>query len=1096
MEPGALFAVVRTALVAACLAFFMGSAHSARAQNLPTQIEQMGELAAGIQETIETNRGLINNMREHEELLSEQLNQAIDSGLNLSNAIINKQLETLFIKLRAEQFEQLQQIKGSSDRIKNSHKVYTLVKDIVDDTNSKGTGTAVLGAAVNILATTSKNPFIANARSVRKLSELGVITICDIPRRQEVLAEFREEVRRAELRDLELTERLVENLREIRTGLTVEGPRRLDIWGVQLQDAAVRDPKRVAALGAELDSFERGFDKAIGVGGLMRPIVVVKSSLIPVARRAHETVSAATQELNALRQRDIDLGQQAQAALAIISQEDRDLRDQINTAQQKVSTLFEEIRRTSLERPEISKGQVNFLQAPAYTQRGELVEALDALQALIDALPNVIAQRQTQRAQQAGGNAVLVSMAIDMGRTRRLAADPLTQRMTGVPHAVPFVVMGRHQIDTRRDCRFQVQVRDELVERIRSQRFFDSGPRFGIQSRISGTRFTRVHKGLVSMIQGGDEVGTDRVVVTARALVDFTQRPTVTGSSATTCRDFVPRMDDITDEVQIDVVKITDVEMVLESPIRAEGNMLDKDGDLDAFISLDDDVSALRTGFRMDLISAELSTPDGFSRIGRGTPLSFSGVGDFNVAQDGTGVVFTVEGPGSGTYEVFIDDGQGKRRFEESLDLTANGIGMAVEPLTAATEFFDPVVDLVSQNEVRFFVDGPARMTGYRVKWSVDNGGQVTTPLARFRSQGGVSIAATSLTAPDLAAASGQRYRVTAELLSPDGVTLARGSKEVIASIVGDDLRLVAKGTNVGIAAKDIFIPARRNDFGQFGVQVLTDGPRIEAPLRFFDARVVGNGFLRFDGDTLRASFDALGGGADASTRDTGSFVARVAPRDISPGSSPRFILPPRRSSSDSAFVTVNKLNVKQREGGNGIQTVLEVFGPANMASYRARFVLRDGGTIDGTFESGDAAAEAVADVAPDAVRAAQVITQGGQVLGEFRLGDDGPVLGPPQFTFRIPNTAAPGQSVVIFANVLNVPFDDAGDFDCRWQADPAFGTFGKSFVTLSPVSGNAGLCVNTLTIADDPQLVGREAPIEVELIRIVGDVAREEGAQ
>ncbi|WP_281016359.1 MULTISPECIES: hypothetical protein [unclassified Minwuia] len=1095
MDNGTVVDFFRGALLTAGLVILALVPNGAQAQSAPTQIEQMGELAAGIQDTIETNRGLINSMREHEELLSEQLNQAIDSGLNLSNAIINKQLETLFIKLRAEQFERLQKIKGSADRIKNSHKVYTLVKDIVDDTNKQGTGTAVLGASLNILATTSKNPFIANARSVRKLSELGVITIFDVPRRQEVLAEFREEVRRAELRDLELTERLVENLREIRTGLTVEGPRRLDLWGVQLQDAAVRDPKRVAALGAELDSFERGFDKAISVGGLMRPIVSVKASLIPVARRAHEAVSEATRELNALRQRDNALGQEALAALAIISREDRDLRDQIDAAQQRVSALFDEIRRTGLERPEISKGQVNFLKGPAYTNRGELVKALDALQALIDELPNAIAQRQTRRAQQAGGNVVLVNMAIDMGRTQRLAADPLTQRMTGVPHAVPFVVMGRHQIDSRRDCRFQVQVRDELVERIRSQRFFDSGPSFGIRPQLSGTRFTKVHDGIVSMIQGR-EIGTDRVVATARALVDFTQRPTVTGDSATTCRDFLPRMDDITDEVRIDVVKITDVEMVLESSIRADGNMLDQDRDLDAFISLDDDVSALRTGFRMDLISVELTAPDGVSRIGRGTPLSFSGVGDFNAAQDGTGVAFTALRPGSGTYTVFIEDDLGDRYFEKTLDLTANGIGMEVEPLTAAAEFFDPVIDLVTQNAVRIIVDGPARMSGYRVRWSADNGVQVTTPLARFRSQGGVSVASTSLTATDLAEATGKRYNVTAELLSPDGVILARGSKEVVASIVGNDLRLVAKDTNVGIAAKDIFIPARRNDFGQFGVQVLTGGPRIEAPLRFFDARVIGNGFLRFDGDTLRASFDALGGGADTSTRDTGNFVARVAPQEVSPGSSPRFILPPRRSNSDSAFVTVNKLNVKQREGGNGIQTVLEVFGPADMASYRARFVLRDGGTIDGTFEKGDAAAEAVAEVAPDAVRAAQVIAQGGRVLGEFRLGDDGPVLGPPQFTFRIPNTAAPGQSVVIFANVLNVPFDDAGDFDCRWQADPAFGTFDRSFVTLAPVSGNAGLCVNTLTIADDPQLIGREAPIEVELIRIVGDVSREEGAQ
>ena len=65
------------------------------------------------------------------------------------------------------------------------------------------------------------------------------------------------------------------------------------------------------------------------------------------------------------------------------------------------------------------------------------------------------------------------------------------------------------------------EVVDELVERIRSQRVFTPGPRFGIRPSVSGTRFTQVRNGIVGQIQGCDEVGTDRVVVTATGRVDF-----------------------------------------------------------------------------------------------------------------------------------------------------------------------------------------------------------------------------------------------------------------------------------------------------------------------------------------------------------------------------------------------------------------------------------------------------------------------------------------------------------------------------------------------------------------------------------------------
>lgn len=1068
-----------------------GLSATVHAQRLPTDIEQMGDLAAALQQQLERNRELVTGMQDYEAELQAHLNQALDAGLNLSAAIINKQLESVYVKLRAEQFERLRQIKGSSDRIKKGHKVYTLVKDIVDDTRNSGTGTAIAGAGINILSAASKNPFIANARAVRKLTELGVITIFDAPRRQEVLEEFRAEVRRAEQRNSALAQDLVARQREIRMAISVRAPADLDRWGIRLQDAAISSPKVVADLGAELDSFETGFDQAISVGGIMVPVRAVKAGLIPVARSTFRAVREATEELAALSVREERLQRDAAAIRNILTQPDRDLRDQLDVAVQQVDSLFLQMRNARGNRPRISAGQVNFLTGPAYRQRGALQQALDDLQDLLDSIPNRVAQRNTQRAQQAGVTPVLTGIRIDLGAGAEIAADTLTARMTGKPHSVPFVVMGRHRDDTRRDCTFQVESGGRILDRVRSQRVFQSGPDLAVRASLSGERASRIGGGIITTIEGNGVAGVDEIVAEAVGMVGFTQEPVRNSRSADACRDFLPKMEPVRATRRVEVVRVTGARMTLRSSIPEEGELLDQSLDLDAFVSFDDNISVRRTGFRIELKDFELTRPDRVLLLRNSTPLSFDGAGDLIVAQDGDGVAFTALRPGSGFYSVFIEDGQGGRHFQEDLDITANVLGMEVEPLEAASDFFEPVVDLISQNEIRMIVDGGSRMAGYRVRWRTDGGVQLTTPVSRFRGDGAFAIAATSLTATDPAEAAGKRYTVTAELLSPAGVQVATGSVEVVAAIVGKDIRLVAKGTNVGVAAKDIFIPARKNDFGAFEVQVKTDGQRVQSPLRFFDVRVLGNGFLRFEGDVLKATFDALGGGANTTTRDTGPFVARAEPRQASPEGTPKFIFPGLLSNSDSTFVTVNKLNVKQQDSGAGPQTVLEVFGPADMQKYRARFVLRDGGTLDGSFASADAAAEAVADVAPDVVRAAQVIGRSGQVLGEFRPGDDGPVLGPPQFTFRIPNTAAPGQSVVIFANVQNVSFDDAGDFDCRWSADPSFGTFDRTFVTLAPVSGNGGMCVNTLRVADDPQLVGQEAPIEVDLFRVVGNVAR-----
>ncbi len=71
------------------------------AQRLPTELEQMGELAAGFQGQLEANRELVRSMQDFENQLQAQLDEAFQAGLDLSFGILNKQLEVFFVKMRA-----------------------------------------------------------------------------------------------------------------------------------------------------------------------------------------------------------------------------------------------------------------------------------------------------------------------------------------------------------------------------------------------------------------------------------------------------------------------------------------------------------------------------------------------------------------------------------------------------------------------------------------------------------------------------------------------------------------------------------------------------------------------------------------------------------------------------------------------------------------------------------------------------------------------------------------------------------------------------------------------------------------------------------
>jgi hypothetical protein len=400
--------------------------------------------------------------------------------------------------------------------------------------------------------------------------------------------------------------------------------------------------------------------------------------------------------------------------------------------------------------------------------------------------------------------------------------------------------------------------------------------------------------------------------------------------------------------------------------------------------------------------------------------------------------------------------------------------------------------ELEMQDTGRFAVviDGKADTSKLTVTWAANGvhmaavGLEETTKFSGKTSNNDVSF--------DDIALAGAVLRVRAEV---------REGEKLVASIEFPEMRLIAKlsdmrfvlaGSNIRVAALDIFTPAPANALPGIQLQVL-DANR--APIEFSsfaqirpDVRQEGLEILRIGQSTEMTR--TIDGRAIAGTTEVGAGNL-IAELDIRAArqAGVTFIREAQSTSRlvDNVLVTLNRLVIERQEGQQGQEFVLKSAGPARMTGYRAVFTFGDGSTQTTGFESSQFGGEARVPVNGRRFVRGDVTRQSGTIVGTVRADLDGAPLPPPIVTIDIPPEGRSGSSLVVRGQIQNIKHNDSFDLRCEWEVDPAFGTFKDAVTPVSPTGESGGICINNLTLSDDPANLNRDVGVNIKVSRQVG---------
>lgn len=306
------------------------------------------------------------------------------------------------------------------------------------------------------------------------------------------------------------------------------------------------------------------------------------------------------------------------------------------------------------------------------------------------------------------------------------------------------------------------------------------------------------------------------------------------------------------------------------------------------------------------------------------------------------------------------------------------------------------------------------------------------------------------------------------------------------------DMRFVLSGSRIGVAALDIFTPAPANAL-----------PGIELQIRDLNGErvTVGRGSklrptLRQEGlNALRIGRNTemnrtIEGRAVAGSTEVGSGLL-VAELDLREARQSGIIFSGSEGSGgrlvENVLVTLNRLSVERREGAQGEEFVLKATGPARMTGYQALFTFADGSTQNASFESSAFGGEASVPTNGRRFVRGDVARQSGTVVGTVTAELDGEPLPPPVVTVDIPSQGRAGGAIVVRGLIQNVQHNDSFDLRCEWEVDPVLGTFRDQITSVSPTGETGGICINTLTLSDDPANLNRDVGIDLKVSRQVG---------
>lgn len=457
-----------------------------------------------------------------------------------------------------------------------------------------------------------------------------------------------------------------------------------------------------------------------------------------------------------------------------------------------------------------------------------------------------------------------------------------------------------------------------------------------------------------------------------------------------------------------------------------------------------------------------LAFPNG--RGGRGSRLDIRATGGGGNAD----VAFVVEG----------DRGQELERIQ--MKVTSN----AISARTPGDE-----LELLQTGRFEIVIEGRADTSDLSVKWfhaSPRTGELQMKQETRF--SGSRSVNEVSFDTISLA---GKFIRMQADIFK-GGEKIADVQFPEVRMIARlADMRFVLAGSDIGVAALDIFTPINANllpgielqvrdvnrnkvTFNQFGnirpsisqtgLPILDIGPTTDIN-RTINGRAIASS-TEVGSGTLVSEFDLR------AAREAGIIFANSGGRS-------RLV--------ETVLLTLNRLTVERQPGQNGEEFVLKSVGPARITGYNAVFHFSGGQTETTGFEASTFGGEARVPVNGRRFLRADVVRQTGQVVGSVSSALDGQPLPPTTVRLEIPPEVRSGGSLVVRGIIENVQHNDSFDLRCEWEVDPTLGTLRDEITSVSPTGETGGICINALTLSDDPANVNRSVNVGIKVSRQIG---------
>lgn len=494
--------------------------------------------------------------------------------------------------------------------------------------------------------------------------------------------------------------------------------------------------------------------------------------------------------------------------------------------------------------------------------------------------------------------------------------------------------------------------------------------------------------------------------------------------------------------------------------------------------------------------------------------------GAFDLRNQGGQLSLAPLGEGRGQLRLALADAGGKRHFEQVLDFTSSIIeGLSWEPLGSqpfqgARNISLPIGKTF---DLRFVVRGKADMGGYRVRWTSGRPeaarGTEFAGSTGFRKDGDAWVAENHIrfTPERITGEYAQRgypgevldmnaLTLRAELVNPEGELIASQTGPQLTPMLPPltDMKIAFLGSGaIQARSMDIFLPRPPDsDLGTIGLRFDYPGGRLILPIWVADIEYLGRfpdhfrvvlqrwsnqtGQMQLQGGnrrrntlsttetgtgTLLASFDALLG------QERGLELAADYLHDTLP-------------------IRFNKLLPERLGSGNTPSRFrLRVVGPTDISAYTARWRFGDGRDETTRFEGAPWNYSSSTEQTHGEFEQVELISPTGKLAAVYLGSRDGQPLPSPTIHVQgVPmDSLTPGATVRVTASVSGVHEEDAGDFRCRWEVDPAFGTAAPTTSELR-VDLIFGSCETTLKLADNPDLGGRSFPVKATLERQTGE--------